>query len=248
MIKFFRKIRQKLLSENKFSKYLLYAIGEIILVVFGILIALQINNWNQDKIDSKIEKELLSELLENLSINTERLENSITEEYETARSIDFVVEVLENKLAHVDSMNYHFGRADFASDIVISNTAFEAIKSQGFQIISDSEIRKLMIDLFDAEYGVLIALTVRLENQFWPSASLPLFHKYFRVVDVKSRGLKDPNYDVIPIAYESLLKDEVYINMIKHRGSFRYAGAHLKETSLEKTIFLKEKIANYLNP
>ncbi len=47
MIKFFRKIRQRLLTQNKFSKYLLYAIGEIILVVIGILIALQINNWNE---------------------------------------------------------------------------------------------------------------------------------------------------------------------------------------------------------
>ena len=46
MIKFFRKIRQKTLSDNKFSKYLLYAFGEIILVVLGILIALAINNWN----------------------------------------------------------------------------------------------------------------------------------------------------------------------------------------------------------
>lgn len=49
MIKFFRKIRQKLLSENKFSKYLIYAIGEIILLVIGILIALQINNWNENR-------------------------------------------------------------------------------------------------------------------------------------------------------------------------------------------------------
>jgi len=48
MIKFFRKIRQNLLTENKFSKYLLYAIGEIILVVIGILIALAINNWNNE--------------------------------------------------------------------------------------------------------------------------------------------------------------------------------------------------------
>ena len=47
MIKFFRNIRQRLLTQNKFSKYLLYAIGEIILVVIGILIALQINNWNE---------------------------------------------------------------------------------------------------------------------------------------------------------------------------------------------------------
>ncbi|WP_370476488.1 DUF6090 family protein [Tamlana flava] len=51
MIKFFIKIRQKLLSENKFSKYLIYAIGEIILVVIGILIALQINNWNENRKD-----------------------------------------------------------------------------------------------------------------------------------------------------------------------------------------------------
>jgi len=49
MIKFFRKIRQKLLTENKFSKYLIYAIGEIILVVIGILIAVQINNWNTNR-------------------------------------------------------------------------------------------------------------------------------------------------------------------------------------------------------
>jgi hypothetical protein len=48
MIKFFRKIRQKLLTENKFSKYLIYAIGEILLAVIGILIALRINNWNKE--------------------------------------------------------------------------------------------------------------------------------------------------------------------------------------------------------
>ena len=45
MIQFFRRIRQKLLEENRFVKYLLYALGEIVLVVIGILIALQINNW-----------------------------------------------------------------------------------------------------------------------------------------------------------------------------------------------------------
>ena len=49
MIKFFRKIRQNLLMENKTSKYFKYAIGEIILVVIGILIALQINNWNENR-------------------------------------------------------------------------------------------------------------------------------------------------------------------------------------------------------
>ena len=56
MIKFFRKIRQKLLSENKVSKYLIYAFGEIILIVIGILIALSINNWNIENQDRKTDR------------------------------------------------------------------------------------------------------------------------------------------------------------------------------------------------
>lgn len=62
MIKFFRKIRQKLLSENKFSKYFLYAIGEVILVVIGILIALQINNWNEQRKLKQQQKVILKAL------------------------------------------------------------------------------------------------------------------------------------------------------------------------------------------
>ena len=56
MIKFFRKIRQNLLSQGKTGKYFKYAIGEIILVVIGILIALQINNWNEYQKDRKSEQ------------------------------------------------------------------------------------------------------------------------------------------------------------------------------------------------
>lgn len=63
MFKFFRQLRQNLLSENKFSKYLLYAFGEIILVVIGILIALQINNYNESKKSAVQERLYLNRLL-----------------------------------------------------------------------------------------------------------------------------------------------------------------------------------------
>ena len=59
MVQFFRKIRQRLLAENKVSKYLLYAFGEIILVVIGILIALGVNNWNQERQDRRSGDDLL---------------------------------------------------------------------------------------------------------------------------------------------------------------------------------------------
>lgn len=74
MIKFFRKIRHQLLSENKFSKYLLYAFGEIILVVIGILIALQVNNWNQNRLNNQKEIEILTGTKEELKSLIKRLE------------------------------------------------------------------------------------------------------------------------------------------------------------------------------
>jgi hypothetical protein len=67
MIKFFRKIRQKLLNENKFSKYLLYAIGEIVLVVIGILIALSINNWNDERKKTNLKSSFIKSLKRDLS-------------------------------------------------------------------------------------------------------------------------------------------------------------------------------------
>ena len=77
MIKFFRKIRQRLLTENKFSKYLLYAIGEIILVVIGILIALSINNWNEEikqrANDVKFLKNLRNEIKLDTTVLTEKI-------------------------------------------------------------------------------------------------------------------------------------------------------------------------------
>ncbi|RDK87028.1 DUF6090 family protein [Marinirhabdus gelatinilytica] len=73
MLKFFRRIRQRLLSENKFSKYLLYAIGEIILVVIGILIALQINNWNTKAQETKTLNGYLNNIAENIKSDRKNL-------------------------------------------------------------------------------------------------------------------------------------------------------------------------------
>jgi len=62
MLRFFSKIRYQLAAENRVAKYLRYAIGEIVLVVLGIVIALQINNWNADRKIRAEEQNLLKDL------------------------------------------------------------------------------------------------------------------------------------------------------------------------------------------
>ncbi len=78
MLRFFRQIRQRLLTDNKFSKYLLYAIGEILLVVIGILIALQIDNWNEERKLRREEQTLLRQLKEEYLTNLEQLDSKIS--------------------------------------------------------------------------------------------------------------------------------------------------------------------------
>lgn len=77
MIKFFSKTRHNLMNQNKTSKYLKYAIGEIILVVVGILIALQINNWNENRKDGIEEQALLQQLHSEFSSNLSQLDQKI---------------------------------------------------------------------------------------------------------------------------------------------------------------------------
>ena len=74
MIKFFRKIRQNLLSEGKTGKYLKYAIGEIVLVVIGILIALQINNWNEKRKENSTIETYLKGIVVDLNNDTKRFD------------------------------------------------------------------------------------------------------------------------------------------------------------------------------
>ncbi len=92
MLKFFRKIRQQLIDENRLSKYLLYAIGEIVLVVIGILIALSINNWNQNLKERQIERQLLKSLKEEITSNIGHF-RSIIELHTASRSI--CIEILK---------------------------------------------------------------------------------------------------------------------------------------------------------
>ena len=96
MIKFFRNIRQNLIMENKTSKYLKYAIGEIVLVVIGILIALQINNWNEvRKSDSQVQL-LLNNLVEAINQDIDYLQSSAILHEFRSNSLRYLVKMSDN--------------------------------------------------------------------------------------------------------------------------------------------------------
>ncbi len=78
MLKFFRRIRRRLIDEGKLKSYLVYAVGEILLVMIGILLALQVNNWNQSSQTKAKEQKMLIALQGEFTHNLNSLHTVIT--------------------------------------------------------------------------------------------------------------------------------------------------------------------------
>ena len=105
MIKFFRKIRQNLLMENKTGKYFKYAIGEIILVMIGILLALQVNNWNNENKDRISERKILDNIHRDFLTNKVRFDSLKAIHYRSAVALDSMIALLiRSKLKHLESI------------------------------------------------------------------------------------------------------------------------------------------------
>ena len=145
MIKFFRKIRQNVLSEGKTGKYLKYAVGEIVLVVIGILIALQINSWNEEYKLGKQEVKYLTEIKNNLLIDQQSVVNSINLNNRKIATIDSLMILLSNSDKSSDYMEY------LASNTLLLTVfpTFEPVKvafdnmisSHSIAIIKNEELR-----------------------------------------------------------------------------------------------------------
>ena len=108
MINFFKRIRQQLISENKTGKYFKYAIGEIVLVVIGILIALTINNWNEDRKRANAESQSLVELLAEFNKNHKDLMSVHFQKSKAADSLSKYLEFINNDIVFTSEKNRIF--------------------------------------------------------------------------------------------------------------------------------------------
>ena len=148
MLFLLRNIRRKLMEKNKFTSYLLYAIGEIVLVVAGILIAFQLEEW-RDNLEMKDKEQKLL-----LQINNEFNENlrafkSIKERHQSVyKSSDWLLKNMpfKNNSQAIDSIQFHFNNTLTAATFDPSLSAIEALINTGsFDLISNDSLRNLKL-------------------------------------------------------------------------------------------------------
>ena len=148
MLKFFRRVRQNLLSENKTSKYTLYAIGEIFLVVVGILIALQINNLNETKKEQAISNKYLSGFVSDLEKDRTQLDKLIIVRKKQSMMAKALLEMIETNEYDLDSFyNHYYYLFPFYRFIPNSNTLEEVLNSSHLRFITDEDIKNRLLDL-----------------------------------------------------------------------------------------------------
>jgi len=147
-MKIFRNVRQKLAAENKVMAYLRYAFGEILLVVIGILIALQVNNWNERRKDTKFEHEILSLIDQNLK------QDSISLSFELSRT-KLAIHLTDRLLEQValknygDSLNFWMGKIISFERFRSQSSAYEMLKAKGLENISDKKLQMALISYYD---------------------------------------------------------------------------------------------------
>ena len=145
MIRFFRRIRQNLLSEGKTRKYISYAIGEILLVMIGILLALQVNNWNNGRIEAKREQTILRNLRSDFNENITELNRIYDGTEESYRSSVRLLEIIQDDgpidPSEIEVLLNSIINGFFSLDLN-SASIDEIINSGSLSIIKDVELRE----------------------------------------------------------------------------------------------------------
>lgn len=214
MIKFFRRIRQNLVNEGKTSKYFKYAIGEIILVVIGILIALQINNWNEGRKKVQLEISILKDIKSDLKDNINNLTEGIKHTKSSLSNNTRIIELYENKTPFNDSLLVCF--SDFSGywDPDFTYAGFENLKSIGVNLISSTSLRREIINLIEVEMDILDNSDISRMNQINTTLFLPLAKKYLR----RNITLNQEYLPYVPTDYETMMQDEEFYNVCTEIG------------------------------
>ena len=214
MLKFFRKIRYNLMEQKKTGKYFKYAIGEILLVMISILLALQVNNWNEARKATKQEIKILTELKNDLKTNQNEILESFERTNERQKSSVLILNYLHEHLPVDDSLKRAF--ESIKGDVIfnMANTSYKFVESQGINTLSNDSLRIKITEMFERHLKNIRMREDRNRN-IVDSELIPLMYERFKsslTIDEDFSFSKE-NLNM-PIDIKSLQEDAIFRNAI----------------------------------
>ena len=223
-------------DDNKPMKYMRYAFGEILLVVIGILIALSINNWNeQNKLNIK-ERLILKEMENNLQSNINMLQNKIKSQNVIRANITALTNFIDGKQTlNSDSIYLFLERIRRLDQMEYNDAAYQSLKIIGFDVIRSDSLRFAIIDLFDNKYELHKNLNNTADLARYNSLN-NFYENHFKVVD----GL------VVPNNMREIFKNQTFYNKLTLREDWKAFSVNISKRILEKSENLKSHIQKEL--
>ncbi len=248
MIQFFRKIREKFLSQGKLSKYLVYAIGEIILVVIGILIALQIGIWNNENQLKKIEIKYLTEIKNNLESDLPDVLFNLKFNESKLNSNEIILRFIDQEFPYSDSLNFHFSNLLFNTRTLVNSSTYQNLKSRGLEIISNDTLRQNITKLYEFDIYNLVDFEAKDDHPFQYNTFIPEVTKSIKFNTLNSEsglpsGLAEP-LDLKTLHKSFSLKNAIIINI--NLREYMIINYQDLRDQIENTIFEIEKELRYL--
>lgn len=227
-----RKIRMALLGNRNISKYLLYAVGEVFLVVIGISIAVSIDEARKQKDARELEKEILVEIASNLQEDIELL-NDTTFIQSIIRANRFVVDHLDGKSVNQDSIGFYYAKIFGGFIITLNNSGYNSLESIGMNLIEDQELRQKITKYYTGTFNVLLDASNR-DNRFTSDIITPLIIEHIRS--------EDAFYDLAyPVNYKELQKNNQFREaLLLHITAKRFYMFRMKEASEEINALRKD--------
>lgn len=214
MAKLFRHIREKLVRENRFTRYIVYAIGEIILVVIGILIALQINNWNEDRKEKIKEIKLLSALQEDFQTNQKNLQKALNSYPKIEHRLESQLTFLgnTNQLMN-DSIKDFLSISGFYNTEIIESGLNVLLSSENLQLITKDSLKKHL-----TAYPSYISVFKKNEKETFDlvlNEHRPILEKHISLAELYRRNFQlDTSLNFITSDFDELIQDRDFQNVL----------------------------------
>lgn len=208
MLKFFRNIRKKMIDEDNVRKYLIYAIGEILLVVIGILIALQINTWNENRVNKSKEYEYLKGIHSDLNRQIEILERTIII---SDKAISIVHGLLEDYVRldgfeTSDSTLIKINQITRASAPAAVKTTFsELTYGAGITLIRDEKLRNEIV-LFYQNLDDMVDKSNNNSETIYQNQLYPIFYNR-TIIDMHQNEIMNLNLPPLSNMYSARTKN-----------------------------------------
>ena len=224
------------------TRYILYAFGEIVLVVVGILIALQVNNWNENKKDENLEQEYYCRLFEDAQQDLEQIKQFITLSQDRLAASNEAVRLLQNGNAKKVDVGKQLGLSILAiySDFTPNNSAFEdLISGATLNIMKEKDIIKAINNYYKKVAGLLSIVQVNatialdryyLENDLFESGRI---HSQM-LTERFMRGMEKDVYDSMKLDYDEKLSEDMSFELLN--GGLTYISCNARQLQLYKQI------------